>query len=76
VLGAGWYFQGTERIGPFAKLGITTKAFAAAFIFPFIHNSSDDWKVLALEAAGVLVSATVGKVIAYSETLFWFPSFC
>lgn len=68
-----WYFQGTERIGPFAKLDITTKVFAAVGIFVFIHGSKDDWKVLALQGAAALVSAIVGMGIAYSETPFALP---
>jgi len=68
-----WYFQGTERISPFAKLDITTKILAAVGIFTFVHSSGDDWKVLALQAAAAFVSATVAMGIAYSETPFSLP---
>jgi len=70
-----WYFQGTERIGPFAKLDVTTKIFASAGIFIFVHHSSDGWKVLALQAAAAFVSAAITMGIAYSETPFSFPRF-
>jgi polysaccharide transporter, PST family len=68
-----WYFQGTERIGPYARIDITTKVFAAVGIFVFIHSSKDDWKVLALQGVAALVSAIVGMGIAYSETPFALP---
>jgi PST family polysaccharide transporter len=68
-----WYFQGMERIGPFARLDVTTKVLAALGIFVFVHNSGDDWKVLALQAAGAFISATVAMGIAYSKTPFAIP---
>jgi polysaccharide transporter, PST family len=70
-----WYFQGIERIGPFAKLDMTTKILAAAGVFIVVHHPSDDWKVLALQAGAGFISATIAMGIAYSETPFAFPRF-
>lgn len=68
-----WYFQGMERVGPFAKVDVTTKILAAIGIFVFVHRPGDDWKVLGLQAVMSLVSAGVTMGIAYSETSFAFP---
>lgn len=68
-----WYFQGTERVGPYAKLDITTKMLAVIGIFFFVHHPGDDWKVLALQAAGAFISAVVALGMVYSETPFRFP---
>jgi len=68
-----WYFQGMERVGPYAKLDVTTKVLAAIGIFVFVRQPGDDWKVLGLQAAMALVSAGVAMGIVYAETSFAFP---
>jgi polysaccharide transporter, PST family len=70
-----WYFQGIERVGPFAKLDVTTKILALIGIIGFVHRPGDDWKVLALQAAAAFVSAAVAMGIAYSKAPFSFPRF-
>ncbi len=68
-----WYFQGIERVGPYAKLDVTTKVLAAIGIFVFVRQPQDDWKVLALQAFMALISAGVAMGLAYSKTPFAFP---
>lgn len=68
-----WYFQGKERVGPYAKIDVTTKIVAAIGIFVLVHRPGDEWKVLGLQAAMAFVSAGVAMGIAYSETPFAIP---
>jgi polysaccharide transporter, PST family len=64
-----WLFQGLERMKLFATLDIASKSVATVGVFLFVRSVRDDWRVLALQGVGGLVTLVVGLIIAYR----WFP---
>ena len=54
-----WFFLGLERISTATAIDLSLKMVAASAMFVLIHGPEDAWKVLALQAAALLLSAAI-----------------
>ncbi len=54
-----WFFQGLEQMRGAVFTDTAGKVFAALSVFVFVHEPSDGWKVLALQAAFAALSCAV-----------------
>jgi polysaccharide transporter, PST family len=69
-----WFFQGIERMDLAAGLEITSKVLALAGILLFVHSTSDEWRVLFLQALSPTVTSIVGLTLAYRSVPFRLPN--
>lgn len=69
-----WFFQGIERMDLAAGLEIASKVLALAGILLFVHGTSDEWRVLFLQALSPTVTSIVGLTLAYRSVPFRLPN--
>lgn len=70
----GWYYQGVERMRLVSVLAVVGRAGATAGIFIIVRHPNDGWKVLALQGAGMLLSAIITAAIVYREVPVKLPT--
>ena len=59
ALNLNWFFLGLERISKVTAIDLSLKLVAASAMFVIVHGPGDAWKVLALQAAALLLSAAI-----------------
>jgi polysaccharide transporter, PST family len=69
-----WFFQGLENIRLAAAVEVIGKSVALLGLFMFVHNSGDEWRVLALQALPALLSTIVGFWLATRRVALCWPT--
>jgi PST family polysaccharide transporter len=70
-----WFFQGIEKMKFISLMSIVRHAFYLGFIFSFVKNSTDYWKVTYIQS----ICGVLGGVVGFLVVLFRYrirPSFC
>ena len=69
-----WYLQGMERMQLAASLDISGKVLSLVCLLLLVHNPSDDWKVVVLQAIAPGLCTVAGLSIVYRTVPFRIPS--
>lgn len=62
-----WYFQGVLRMRRLAILSTVARTVATGLTFPLVHNPSDGWIVLALQATATVAATLIALSWLYQE---------
>ena len=77
IIGSGfsplWFFQGNERMFTSASVDVFIRLVSTVVVFLFVHLPSDGWKVLALQAAGALLSSLILQTLMYRNVRWVWP---
>lgn len=69
-----WYFQGQERLRRPAMISVVIRLLMAGVTVVLVRSPEDGWLVLALQAIGAAITASITLWWMYQEVPFLFPS--